>query len=331
MSAAQWIGCALALWVAAGPAAARAQEAADYRGRASVDPAAAALGERVTYRGRAILPPVHGRVRWLPPDSSAAVSWGPLRARIAHTDTRYTRKKASDPAGIVPGADTLIVETTVQAFRTGLVRIPGLRFEEQTGRGPVVRTLPMVPLAITSVLAANDTNPQLHPPRGPLGAPWWERVPWRWVLLVAAVIATIVWLVVVLRRRRKPVAPVVTPVGVDPVARALSELAALRRRGLPARGEFDAHAFELSRILRHYLEAVRTRSRPGDTTPELLERLAAFGLAAEEHGRLAALLQHWDLVKFARAGSSTADAQAAEAAVEALVKRPLVRTVAEAA
>ena len=281
-----------------------AQNAADFFGRASVDPPIAEIGERVTYRGRVALPLGHGRVRWVRPDSVEALTWGPLRARIATTREGSRKNATSKDSRIAPTLDTLIVETTLQAFRAGVLRIPGLVFEEVRPEGAVRRRLPDVPLSVTSILAANDSNPQLRPPRGPIAAPWWERVPWmmggtrgaadrgpralrdrgssaggrserRWRCRRRSI----------RRRARWP------------------SIAALRTRGLPTRGDFDAHAFELTRILRRYLE-VDAHAQPPGRHDAGAARSASPGSASTtglEHARLADLLRHWDVVKFARA------------------------------
>ena len=97
---------------------------------------------------------------------------------------------------------------------------------------------------------------------------------------------------------------------------ALEALEALRRLRLPEQGRFAGHAFELTRILRRFLEATQGTPRPGDSTPELVVHLGATQLAPAERKRVAELLAAWDRVKFACAASSPEEARSAEYAVE---------------
>jgi len=117
-------------------------------------------------------------------------------------------------------------------------------------------------------------------PDGPLSAP----VPWPWILAGAiAVFALVLWGV---RRKPAPVEPpAVEPAPPGPHELALAALARLQ-------SDDPALYVEATRIVRDYVGArygVRTREK---TTEELL--------AALPHDRLAAVLHHGDLVKFAR-------------------------------
>src|SRR5439155_13067035 len=131
---------------------------------AGVVPGVAYLGERVRYRGYVIAGGPTA-VKWLPPDKDPDLTWGTPRAWRAR----------------VPGAagETLLVEIPLQAFRLGTVVIQGLALQDAAG-GQIGR-LPAVRLEIVPVLTAADSNADLKPARGPLLAPWYERVPWAWV------------------------------------------------------------------------------------------------------------------------------------------------------
>ena len=319
------------------PAAALADDGtAEIDARASLRPSIVKIGEPVTYRGRAALCRCL-TAAWLPPEPGDALTWSSLSARriqgrinerqgaARRMPPRYFRREEYD---------TLVVEARLQVFRTGVVPIPGLRFvareashaaarlkfpERTAGRASIYR-LPMVNLVVTSVLAAADSNADLRPVRGPIAAPWWERVPWRRVALGAVAVAVPVAVLLWRRRRaRRPVAA--APAPPDPVAAALTALAALRGLSLPAHGRFAEHAFHLTRILRRFLEATTGVLRPGDTSGELLARLEPTPLAPDDLKMLGDLLSLWDRVKFARAPSSMEEALRAEQAVESLVRR----------
>jgi hypothetical protein len=308
-----WAAAVTALALAAPAAAQRAPF--HYAARAGVTPVRVRLAEPVSYRGQVVVP--HAlRVQWLPPDSGGALTWGPLEA---------TR---SAGAGRAAAAwDTLRVRTTVQAFATGKVTIPGLAFRSASGGGTVHR-LPGVALTIVPTVPASDTAADLRAVRGPLAAPWWERVPWMPVGLALAVLAALVWLVVWLRRRRRRAVPAAAPVVRPPGEEALAALAALRGLHLPEHERFGEHAWHLTRIVRRYLEATERTPRPGDTTPELVHRLDPARLGPDDVARLAALLATWDRLKFARAASSVEEARGAEDTLEAFIRR---RMAADAA
>ncbi len=318
---------AAAVW---GAGAARAD--VPVRTRAAITPSTAKLGERVTYRGTVI---VHGgagpvAIRWSDPERTEALAWGAL-------EPRYVRGRAPARTGAgrgepPPGAadfDTAYVTANLQIFDTGVVSVPGLEFQMQDGSAWKSYRLPVVKMPVVPMLSAADSNATLRPLRGPLGAPWWERVPWTIVGAALLLLAAVFLLWRRLRRRHAAPAPALQPAAMleDPGAEALRELAALRRLQLPEAGRFADHAFALTRILRRFLERTRSTPRPGHTTPELVAELRAAGLAAADVARIARLLRYWDGLKFARAETGAAEAREAEDAVEALARasRPLPR------
>ncbi len=299
----------------------RAQSATEqYRFHAAVAPAPARLGQQLVYRAHAYADP-GVRVDFAPPEAGGDFTWGAIRTG-----------KASVSAG--PGMhswmrDSVWMEVPLQVFRIGPVSIPGpaVRISpSDPGRAAFVTRLPTLRVFVLPTVTATDTAATLRPLHGPLGAPWWERVPWRIVLAVAFALMVVAawWRWVVARRRRPVVAPAPVAVArpaVDATAEALAALARLRAQRLPEAGRFADHAFGLTRILRRYLERTLGTPRPGDTSPELLVRLRASRLSAEDVRRLEGLLGLWDRVKFARAPLDAGEADRCEIAVESLVRR----------
>ncbi|HUK64846.1 MAG TPA: hypothetical protein VLV15_16015, partial [Dongiaceae bacterium] len=172
---------------------------------------------------------------------------------------------------------------------------------------------------VVPVIPATDTTADLRPVRGPIAAPWWEVVPWGWVIAIAGVAGVITWL---LTRRRKRPALVAAPVPrLDPAEAALKRLQELKARGLPEAGEFGQHALELTAILRRFLEATSTRLRPGFTTAELSRRLEDESVPSEAAKLLMNLMRSWDRVKFGQAPFTIDEARRSEGAVEAFIQR----------
>lgn len=289
----------------------------DIRGSATVTPPAASLGEALTYRVTVKADHLF-KVRFLPPDAGGAFTWGRLTARR----TTHPNEPAVGPGAWIQGSNEVVAEVPLQVFAHGEVSIPGLIIDVDDGRGPRRMRVPIARVAIAPMVAANDTSADLRPVRGPLAAPWWERVPWTLVALALLLIATLVFAWWRWRNRRRHAAPAAMPVAraVDPRATALNELAALRRLGLPAKGEFAEHAFRLTRIVRRFVEAATGFARPGDTTPELVERLAASTLSGDEVKRLEGLLRYWDRIKFARVPTTPEESVRAEQSVEEFLR-----------
>jgi hypothetical protein len=284
--------------------------------QASVRPGIARIGQPVLYRGR-VLVRRGTDLRWQVPADGGAFEWGSPRMRRipAYSGSRNRSKE-------VLFADTLQVEVSLQAFTPGMLSVPGLAFEVREANGSRwTGHLPVVRLGVAPVVSPDDTSASLRPLRGPLGAPWWERVPWRIVGLVALATVVVAFIVWRLGRRRAPlVESVRARPPKDPATVALEALEALRGLRLPERERFAGHAFELTRILRRFLEATQGAPRPGDSTPELVAHLGATRLAPAERERVAELLAAWDRVKFACAASSLEEARRAEVAVEGLAR-----------
>ena len=301
-----------------------------YRVRAAVSPAVTELGRRVVYKAwlHAERP---ASARWLPPDSGAAFTWGAPRASATATwgvptgmeFEKLRRKKLDVSARHDIAGQTLLLEIPLQVFALGRQTVPGVQVEIDDGRGPRVYRLPVVTVDVLPVLTAADSNADYRALHGPLAAPWWERVPWTWVVLGLLAVAAAIAIVRAWRRRRRVATPAAAPASaLDPRAEALAALASLQALGLPEHARFGEHAFRLGQILRRFLEATTGATQPGDTTPELVMHLREAGLEPDDLTRLSGLLRVWDRVKFAREPFTLDEAIRAERAIEMFLRRP---------
>jgi hypothetical protein len=292
--------------------------------RVHISPAPARLGQALRYRAYTIAGP-NQKLRFETPKSEGAFSWSNVRAGRSKQST-WDQWRYGKTYG-----DSVWFEARLQVFETGVISVPGpgVRIDPGPASGkPTLTRLPTVQLLVLATVTAADSNQSLRGLHGPLGAPWWERLPLAWIAGGLAGLAVAALVVSRLRRRKRrplprPSAPTAVPgrPRLDPVAEALRAMAALRAAGLPAQQRFGEHALELTAILRRFLEATVTTPRPGDTSGELLERLRASRMPNDDLERLEGLLGLWDRVKFARWPLTEAEARRCEEAVEAYVRR----------
>ena len=286
----------------------------------SVRPSPASVGQKLAYRGAAVVEP-GVRVHYVRPKSGGSFTWSDMRIRRVPF--------ASQGADQWEGRDSVVFEASLQVFDTGAIAIPGpqLRLDGVSwNTRPFMTRLPTASVIILSTITAADSAAGFRGLRGPLTAPWWERISWSRIAAGLLALAALLLFVRILRRRRPvPVASRPRPTAArtrrDAATEALDALAALRLEQWPEKGRYDQHAFELTRILRRYLEATFIVPRPGDTSEELVERLRQSRNAEDQVARLAGLLGVWDRLKFARAASSLPEAHASESAVEDVVER----------
>jgi hypothetical protein len=157
--------------------------------------------------------------------------------------------------------------------------------------------IPAEPLPATAGVARADMAPPIRiPPSLRALAPW--------ILAVAAIaaLAGAGWFLA--RRIRRAI----QLRRMSPRERALLELAGLIARGLIASGEVKAFYFELTMIVRRYIERRHAIRAPEQTTEEFLaaaRRNPRFNPAVLE--RLRAFLEAADLVKYAARRPDPAD------------------------
>ena len=163
---------------------------------------------------------------------------------------------------------------------------------------------------VRSVLPADTMLRQPKPPRPPIVLQPFNWLPWL-ALLVAILLALLLWRIWVWYRRRKgtPLPPFET------AEREFTRVEALR---LIETGEPERHVALMTDVMRDYLAARVEGVQRSQTTNEMLAAAAPIRPYA---GGLELLLGTADLVKFARQRVSPGDAQALGAQTRTIVRQ----------
>lgn len=191
-------------------------------------------------------------------------------------------------------------------LKAGKITLPSLAIvrataqEEGSSAPPLARTNPMT-LEVASAIKPDDPKPgqpvDMRPPIS-LRFPWWALA-----LAAAFMLALGITGFVAYRRwrgrtaRPTPAKPVEPPKPEDEVA--LSALAELERNGPLRKGEFKAHYFKVSEILKNYIGARYRFDASESTTREMISQLEEKRVLEDSRlDRLETLFGKLDLVKF---------------------------------
>lgn len=180
----------------------------------------------------------------------------------------------------------------LRPVRTGNLTIPPFVVEAE-GTGDVATTVEFN-VNVTSLLA--DEGDEAEAPAPPFPSPF----PWqRWVLIAVGAILAIAGLLFWRHQRRGPLR-VGDEVPLSAHAKALRELARLRKAPRRTRSEIEAFYVAVSHVLRLYLEERFGLRAPERTTEEFLSELeSGESLLTEHRYALRKFLEQCDLVKFA--------------------------------
>ena len=185
------------------------------------------------------------------------------------------------------------------------IQLPELQFAIRTaGGGTSTVTASFPAFTLGSVLPADTAGIEPKPAKDVWGASrlWWP------ILVGIAVLALLALLALYLWRRRRPreIEAEAVPL-VPPRQRALERLAHARSAGYIERGELKPFYTEVTAALRGYLEAIEPQLGADLTTGELALHARRRG-APPMLLELIRILGRADLVKFARAHATPADA-----------------------
>jgi hypothetical protein len=217
------------------------------------------------------------------------------------------------PPRLVAG-DRLAVEQhiTLAPSAAGDFTIPALQANATLADGQLLtlQSTP-IPVKVTSLLA-DDQQGELRDIEEPLEAP----IPLEWklggLLAVLALVGAFVWWKWI---RKAPIAQAPAAPPIPPGQAALARLDALNASELLESGDYRAFHFELSDILRQYIERRFSLRAQEQTTDEFLAGLPDQRVFnAEQQLLLQDFLRRSDLVKFAKyAPLSEQSREAAEA------------------
>jgi hypothetical protein len=187
----------------------------------------------------------------------------------------------------------------VVPLKAGSLTLPSLALKDASDKA-VARTNPFT-LTVPSSIRKDDPKPEQPEDMAPpvsLRFPWWliaVGVLGVLMLLGGAIYGYLRW-----RKRVRPVAlakPAEPPRPEDEMA--FAALAELERQGPLKRGEFKAHYFRLSEILKIYIGRRYRFDAAESTTRELIRSLEERGeLGDQRLDRLETLFEKLDLVKF---------------------------------
>ena len=239
----------------------------------------------------------------------------PAGPDTAHKEGTYPVELIGQRATTMRG-DTAIAGYRLAAWDVGAqqVNLPDIVVTYR-GRKQLV-PLAGINLFVRSVLPKDTLRQKPKPARDLISLTPFDWKKWLPLLLVLllALIGWWLWR----RYRRRSAMP------LDPYARAMAEFARVTKEHSPERDP-ARHLAAMVDVMRDYLAARVVGVRRSYTTSELLPKLA---LSGEAERSLPALLDRTDLVKFARATVTPAEAASGGQAARAIVDETEARIVA---
>jgi hypothetical protein len=202
-----------------------------------------------------------------------------------------------------PPAGTEVYACTLGVYQSGLAKIASLSF-----RSPNDTTIYMadtISTNVKSVLPLDTAGLQIADIKGPrkIRGPIWP------YLLAIAILALVIFAIIKLKRywRRRIEAPVIPP--VPPWDAAIQKLEALKAERYLDFGKFKEFYFELSLIIRGYIEGRYETPAAESTTYELEDNEIIKSITPELYSPLFDFFVRADLVKFAKSIPTARDAE----------------------
>lgn len=289
-----------------------AAEEASITASASVDSSSVYIGDRVTYT-------IEVRA-----DQDIEVqmpSFGQTLGGFSIIDLE------SDKGGIL-GTKTYRQQYILNTYETGAYTIPPavIRYRRKGSEDWIEKKTGEIKIEVKSLLETKKGKRlEIRDIRGPASGYDIRNL---YIAGAAAVVVLIIIVAIIyIRRKRKGTVPSGPPPPAD--ATALKALMELSSRGYLKDGRFREFYFELSNIVRHYLEDRFSIRAPEMTTEEFLYHLKETSiLNPDQKGMLREFLSHCDMVKFAKYAPRTDEAKKSLDRAKRLIEETAEKTAA---
>lgn len=195
---------------------------------------------------------------------------------------------------------TVNQHTTLTAFDEGVYSTGSMMLQ----LGSQSMAVDSLMLTVNDVAGVDTTKAEIKDIAGIMKEPYtfWEI--FRWVLL-AIVVAAIVWAVIFIRKKIKKSEPIIVRPQAPPVPapqQALNQLESLRTKGLWQSGKVKEYHTELTDIVREYLRGQYGIDSAEMTTDQTLDAYRdSKAYDSESESLLRRILRTADMVKFAKA------------------------------
>jgi hypothetical protein len=197
---------------------------------------------------------------------------------------------------VATSGEDLIV--SIVATKAGNIALPSLALVDASGKA-VARTNPVSFVAQSTISKDDPKAKEAEPPRPPvsLGFPLSTLVAIG--ILVLLLVGALVYAVIRWSRARRAAIPIVKEPPKPEHEVALAALEQLEKRGLMRSGQFKAHYFAISEILKHYIGARYEFDAAESTTDEMLSVLRERRLMpGKSEESLSEVFERLDRVKF---------------------------------
>jgi hypothetical protein len=187
----------------------------------------------------------------------------------------------------------------LDTYETGTLSIPEVtvQYREKDSDEWHEIVVDEIKVEVLSLLGDKDKNAAIRDIRGPRSL---SDLKYLYITLAVIIAAVIIALIILYIKKRKKAEEIIAP--PRPAHEiAYEALTALKNKDLTGTGKVKEYYFELSDIVRHYLENRFYLKAPEMTTEEFLSQLRETDQLRPDHkGLLREFLSNCDLVKFAK-------------------------------
>jgi hypothetical protein len=192
-------------------------------------------------------------------------------------------------------ADSVVFDYSLTTYKAENCTIPPLTYVVETQNKQDTLRTETIPLKVIALCTSDSVDiADLKPQQTTGSRPLW----WLWAALATAAVIAAIIVVLKYRKQKSSGAPIPPP--KPPYEEALAALAALEAKQLLQKGMVREFVFELSDILKRYIERTFTINAAEFTTEEMLAWLAISPLDKERRNSMEWFFRNTDPVKFAK-------------------------------